>query len=218
AIYSETERDSLHVRLADECWPVRSELRYGDLEEVLAIAQQSGADAIHPGYGFLAERADFAQACADAGVVFIGPKPAIIAQLQNKIDSLERVAGAGYRVPNHSEVALLPDDGELLDAMGADMGYPLVVKSCSGGRGRGERVISSPAHLNEMVAQARREALKIYGNERIYLERAIYPAHQIAVQILADAHGNRVRSGRARGFAADEQSEADRGIAGALPL
>ena len=199
AIFSQSERDSLHVRLADECAQVHSEERYGDRDEVLAIAQRTGADAIHPGYGFLAEDAEFARLCADAGIVFIGPGPDVITALKNKIYSMETVREAGYGVPVHSETAAAGDDINLLKSMAADLGYPLVLKACSGGRGRGSRVIGKPERLERTVTVARNEARRIYGDDRLYLEKVIAPSHYVAVQILADEQGNVVHLGEREG-------------------
>ncbi len=199
ALYGNSDRDSLHVRLADECMPVTSELRYGDKDEVLALAKQTGADAIHPGYGFLAEEADFAQMCADAGVAFIGPPPQVTARLRNKIDAQEAVNRAGFDTPPHSETSFGAGDFALLQAAAADMGYPLVVKSCRGGRGRGERVVNSPDELAHKVDAARREARMIYGDENVYLEQVIAPSHHISVQILADGADNIIHLGEREG-------------------
>jgi acetyl/propionyl-CoA carboxylase alpha subunit len=199
ALYGSSDRDSLHVRLADECMPVTSELRYGDKDEVLALARQTGADAIHPGYGFLAEEADFAQMCADAGVAFIGPPPQVIARLRNKIDTLEAANRAGFDTPLHSETSFGAQDFALMQAAAADMGYPLVVKSCRGGRGRGERVINSPDELARKVDAARREARMIYGDESVYLEQVIAPSHHISVQILGDFAGSIIHLGEREG-------------------
>lgn len=199
ALYSRNDRDSLHVRLADECMPVLSQQRYADQDEVLAIAEATGADAIHPGYGFLAEQPDFVRACVEKGIAFIGPPPEVIEQLQNKIDTMETVSSAGYLVPSHSEAAVGENEDELLQAMADDVGYPLVLKGCSGGRGRGSRVVFSADALMETARIARREAFKIYGNTRLYVEKAIAPSHYVAVQILGDQQGNIVHLGEREG-------------------
>lgn len=199
AVYTESDRDSLHVRLADECLPLHSELRYGDIKEILELALAYGADAIHPGYGFLAERPEFAQACADVGVTFIGPPADVIAALQVKINSMDTAASAGFYVPDHSESSCTPYDEEALQAAAEDLGFPVVVKACRGGRGRGSRVVYKPEKLLKTVAQASREAAMIYGDSRLYLERAIAPSHYVAVQILADNEGNMVHLGEREG-------------------
>lgn len=199
AIYSSTERDSLHVRLADEAYPVLSEERYGSADEILAIARKTGADAIHPGYGFLAEQPDFVRRCADNGIVFIGPPPEAIEQFQNKISTMEIVRSAGFNVPEHSEVATGEDDLALLQSMADDLGYPLVIKACRGGRGRGSRVVVNAEAVASSAASARREAMKVYGNNQLYLEKVIAPSHYVAVQILGDSAGNIVHLGEREG-------------------
>lgn len=199
ALYSETDRDSLHVRLADECYPLTSELRYGDKHEVLERAQLCGADAIHPGYGFLAEEADFAQACEDAGIVFIGPPPEVIARVRNKIDALHAAASAGIRTPQISEQSFHADETEALEAAANDLGFPLVVKSCKGGRGRGERVVMNAEALQQLLGESRREAQMIYGSDIVYLERVIAPSHHISVPVIGDNAGTLLHLGEVEG-------------------
>ena len=199
ALFSAAERDSLHVRLADECYPVTSPLRYGDKQEVLEIARACGADAIHPGYGFLAEEPDFTEMCEAAGIAFIGPPPAVIAHLRDKVDTLGLVERAGYPTPPHSPCGFEGGEMAALEAEATRLGYPLVIKSCRGGRGRGERVISKPAQLAEDVGAAQREAAMIYGSDRMYLERAIPHSHNVSVQLVADRHGAIVHLGEREG-------------------
>lgn len=199
AVYSATDRDSLHVRLANECLPVATDLRYADKDEVLALALQCGADAIHPGYGFLAEEADFAQMCADAGVTFIGPPPDVIARVRDKLGTLAQVEAAGLAVPPHSSASFRSDESEALEAAARKLGFPLVIKSCKGGRGRGERVVMNEAELRPVLAEARREAAMIYGSDIVYLERAVAPSHHIAVPIVADALGKIIYLGEVEG-------------------
>ena len=199
AIYSETDRNALHVRLADECYPITSEKRYGDGEEVLRIAQDCGADAIHPGYGFLAEQPEFVEACGAAGITFIGPPAAVIRTLRRKIPSLELVESAGFATPPHSESFVTAHEVALLTAQADDLGYPLVVKSCRGGRGRGSRIVDRPEKLQEAVARSQREAANIFGSDEVYLERAIAPSRHVEVQILGDQHGNIVHLGERDG-------------------
>ncbi len=199
ALYTPADRDSLHVRLADEAMMLQSPLRYGDADEVLAIAKKLGADAIHPGYGFLAEEADFAERCAAEGIVFIGPPPALLRTLRNKVEAMETVKRAGYRVPLYAE---LPDEeveATYLTQRAEEVGFPLVVKSARGGRGRGARVVMKADKLLDAVNAARREAQLIYGDARLYLERVIAPSHYLVVQVLADQHGNMVHLGEREG-------------------
>lgn len=199
AIYSEADRDSLHVRLADECFPITSELRYSDKSEVLAVALACGADAIHPGYGFLAEEADFAQSCADVGITFIGPPPEVIARVRNKIESMQAVTAAGFKTPAISGRSFHADETEALEAAAAELGYPLVIKSCKGGRGRAERVVMAPEELARALGEARREARMIYGADAVYMEKAIAPSHHISVPVVADDFGALVQLGEVEG-------------------
>ena len=199
ALYTLSDRDSLHVRLASEAVQLQSPLRYGDADEILEIAQRFGVDAIHPGYGFLAEEAGFAERCAQAGIVFIGPPAAVLTAVRHKLDAMQLVRTAGYQVPNFVD---LPDDLIDADAMATlaeQIGYPLIVKSARGGRGRGARVVMHPERLAESVQAARREAMMIYGDDHVYLERAIVPSHYVVVQVLGDRHGNLVHLGEREG-------------------
>lgn len=199
ALYTRSDRDSLHVRLAGEAVQLQGPLRYGGADEILEIAQRFGADAIHPGYGFLAEEADFVARCTQAGIVFIGPPPAVINAVRNKLDAMARVLEAGYCVPSFVD---LPDEVEEPEAMARiaeQIGYPLIVKSARGGRGRGARVVMRPARLAEYVAAARRESMMIYGSSHVYLERAIAPSHYVVVPVLADSFGNIVHLGEREG-------------------
>ena len=199
ALYSSTERDSLHVRLADECMPILSEKRYGDVQEVLAIAQQTGADAIYPGYGFLAEESECIQRCNQAGVTFIGPPVEAVQLCKAKLEMMLKAEEMGYLTPGHSPESATADEVDKLRAMAADVGYPLVIKSCRGGRGRGSRVVDSPDSLIELARSAAREAERIYGDDRLYLERAMSPSHYVVVQILGDNQGNIIHLGEREG-------------------
>jgi acetyl/propionyl-CoA carboxylase alpha subunit len=199
ALYTSADRDSLHVRLADEAHMLHSPNRYGDADEVLAIAQKTGAAAIHPGYGFLAEEAGFAERCADEGIVFIGPPPSVIRSVRDKIEAMEAVKRAGYRVPLYADLPGADAEEAALQQAANSVGYPLIVKSARGGRGRGARVVMRADGLSEAVRAARYEAELIYGDDHLYVERAIAPSHYLAVQVLADAHGNIVHLGEREG-------------------
>ena len=216
ALYTLADRDSLHVRLADEAMQLHSPLRYGDADEVLAIARQLGADAIHPGYGFLAEEADFAERCAQEGITFIGPSPAVTRSLRNKVQGHGHGQASGLLRAAYAELADGELDEDYLTQRAAEVGYPLVVKSAIGGRGRGARVVMKADRLLESVDAARREAKMIYGDSHMYLERVIAPSHYVVVQVLADASREYGAPGRTRGFTVTPQPEADRGIAGAI--
>lgn len=199
ALYTAADRDSLHVRLADEVRLLQSPNRYGDADEVLAIAQETGAEAIHPGYGFLAEEAGFAERAAAAGIVFIGPPPAVIRAVRNKMEAMEAVKRAGYRVPLYADLPDAGADEAALLQVAQEIGFPLVVKSARGGRGRGARVVLRADKLIEAVRAARYEAELIYSDSHLYLERVVAPSHYLAVQVLADAHGNLVHLGEREG-------------------
>ncbi len=199
ALYDATDRESLHVRLADECVELRSDLGYLDGPRIIRIAQETGAEAIHPGYGFLSEQPDFVRACEEAGVVFIGPSSDVIAVVRQKIEMLDKAEAAGFATPKHSSVSFQPQEQELYQAEAEALGFPMLVKACSGGRGRATRMVRKPAALDTAVQQAGTEARMVYGSDSLYLERAILPASYIDVQVLADRHGNMVHLGERDG-------------------
>jgi acetyl-CoA carboxylase, biotin carboxylase subunit len=192
ALYDASDRGSLHVRLADQCVELRSERGYLDQQEILRIARETGAGAIHPGYGFLAEEASFIAACEQAGIIFVGPPSATVAMLRNKLATLERVAAAGFAVPRFSAVSFGDYDTGRLGAEAERLGYPLVIKSCSGGRGRGTRLVRGPDRLEKAVCQARAEGQAVFGSREIYLEQAILPSRYVEVSMLGDRFGNLV--------------------------
>lgn len=201
ALYEASDRGSLHVRLADQCVQLRSSLGFLDGDAVLEIARETGADAIHPGYGFLAEEASFIRACRAAGLVFVGPPAAVVSGVRNKIDALERARSAGFQTVLHSTRTFAPDELYELQLAAEGIGYPLVIKSCRGGRGAGERLVMRPQKLEMAVHQAQAEAQAVYGDQRVYLEKAILPAQQIGVQILADSDGRAIHLGEREGSA-----------------
>lgn len=195
ALYDESDRGSLHVRLADECVLLRSEHGYLDQQDVIRIAHETGAEAIHPGYGFLAERPEFIAQCESAGLTFIGPSSTSVATMRNKIATLDRARLAGFSVPRHSPNAFEPNDLPALRDAATRLGYPLVVKSCSGGRGRTTRLVRSAAALDSAVQRTQAESFAIFGNRRVYLEQALLPSRTIEVAILGDTHGNLIQLG-----------------------
>ncbi len=199
ALYDASDRDSLHVRLADQCIELNSPLGYMDRDLILRIAQETGVEAIHPGYGFLSEQADFALACEQAGIVFIGPSSSVIATVRRKLEALDTAQTAGFSTPQRSSVSFYPHEQEIYQAEAADLGFPLFVKACSGGRGRATRLVRDPKLLDQAVRQAANEARVVYGNDSLYLEHAILPVHYIDVQILADNYGNMVHLGERDG-------------------
>ncbi len=195
AVFSDIDRTALHVRYADEAYPVGpapARDSYLRIDKLIDVARRAGADAVHPGYGFLAENAEFAAACREAGLVFIGPTPESIETMGDKVAARQTVARAG--------VPLIPGtprdlrDEELL-AAAAQLGYPVLVKASAGGGGKGMRLVREPADLLPALAAARREALAAFGNESVYLEKAIEGARHVEIQILADTHGNTIYLG-----------------------
>jgi acetyl-CoA carboxylase biotin carboxylase subunit len=193
AVYSECDRSALHVRLADEAWPIGpspAAESYLRIDAIVDAAKKAGATLVHPGYGFLAENEDFAQACVDAGLTFVGPPPAAIAQMGSKTAARQAAIRAGVPVVPGTE-SPLPDgatDAEIA-AEAARIGYPIVVKAVSGGGGKGMRDVNAPADLAPAVRVARSEAKAAFGDASVYLERRIVGPRHIEIQLLADAHG-----------------------------
>lgn len=199
ALYDESDRGSLHVRLADECVLLDRPGDLFDRQKIIAIAQKTGVDAIHPGYGFLAEEADFISACQEAGITFIGPPAEIVDALRNKIQTLQTARAAGFPTPDYAGVSFGEENLQIIDAEAEKLGYPVIIKSCSGGRGRGERLAKAPRHLAKAVRRSQAMGQAVYGNKRVYLEKAILPAYQIGVQIVADKFGNIIHFGEREG-------------------
>ncbi len=199
SLYHPADRSSLHVRLADESLCLETPPGFQDGEAILQIARQCHADAIHPGYGFLAEREDFIYACQDAGITFIGPPAAVVGALRQKVDALRRARAAGFPVVPHSCILFTDFDPADLRLEAESLGYPLVIKSCRGGRGRGERLVWDAARLEKAVRAAQSEAQTVYGDPCVYLEKAILPAHQIGVQVVGDRFGNLIHLGDREG-------------------
>ena len=194
AVYSEADRQALHVRFADEAYllgPAPSRESYLRGDKIIAIAKKCGADAIHPGYGFLAERADFAQACADAGIIFIGPKPSAIAAMGDKMIARNTVAAAGVPVVPGTEGEGSLSDDELL-TIAPKIGFPLLIKATAGGGGKGMREVQNIAEMPALLHAARREAEASFGDGNVYLEKLVEGARHIEIQILADTHGNTI--------------------------
>jgi pyruvate carboxylase len=194
AIYSQEDRFGLHRTKADEAYLVGEGKgaieAYLDIADILRIAHQAHADAIHPGYGFLAENPEFAAACAAAGVIFVGPSPETMRVLGNKVAARNLAQQAG--VPVMPATPPLP--AEFADAarLAAAVGYPVMLKASWGGGGRGMRVIEDEAQLAELLPVARREARAAFGNDEVYLEKLVRRARHLEVQILGDLHGNLV--------------------------
>jgi 3-methylcrotonyl-CoA carboxylase alpha subunit len=191
AVYSEADRDSRHAALADLALPIGpapAAESYLAVSRHLDAARRASADAIHPGYGFLAENAGFAAACEEAGLIFVGPPAAVIAQMGSKIEARARAVEAG--LPVVPGVTPESQDDPALRAAARRIGYPLLVKASAGGGGKGMRVVTDPAGLEEACASARHEAGAAFGDSTIYVERLIERPRHVEVQVLGDAHGH----------------------------
>jgi acetyl-CoA carboxylase, biotin carboxylase subunit len=193
AIYSECDRSALHVRHADRAYAIGpSEPRdsYLNIGRIIDVARRSGADAVHPGYGFLAENAAFARAVQDAGITFIGPEPAAIDAMGSKTAARRAAIRAGVPVVPGTEQPLAADQPAAdIAAAAAAVGYPLLVKAVAGGGGKGMRVVADAADLSGAIRAARSEAQTAFGDAAVYLERRLIRPRHIEVQILGDSHG-----------------------------
>jgi len=197
AVFSEIDRHSLHVRYADEAYllgPAPSRESYLRGDKILDIARKCGAQAIHPGYGFLAERADFAQACLDAGIAFVGPKPSSIAAMGDKAVARATVTKAGVPVVPGTEGEGALRDDELL-GLAPQIGLPLLIKATAGGGGKGMREVRKLEEMPGLLVAARREAEASFGDGNVYLEKLLEGARHIEIQILADTQGNVIHLG-----------------------
>ena len=194
AIYANEDRFALHRFKADESYLVGDGKKpiaaYLDIDGIIRIAKQTKVDAIHPGYGFLSENPDFAEACIRAGITFIGPRPEIMRELGNKVAA--RALAERVGVPVVPATGALPDDQETCRRLAAGIGYPLMLKASWGGGGRGMRAITGESELLPAIEAARREAAAAFGNDEVYLEKMVLRARHVEVQILGDLHGNRV--------------------------
>src|SRR5258708_38084270 len=193
AVYSDADRTALHVRGSDEAYligPAPAVESYLRIDKVLDVAKRSGAEAIHPGYGFLSENATFAQACADAGVKFIGPTPYAIEMMGSKTRARQEMEKAGVPVvAGTSRGIASPEEGE---EVAARIGYPVMLKAAAGGGGKGMRLVRSREELRSALESARSEAQRSFGDGEVYIEKAIINPRHIEMQVLADDHGNTV--------------------------
>jgi acetyl-CoA carboxylase biotin carboxylase subunit len=190
AVYSQADAGALHTRVADEAFeigPAEAAQSYLNTERVLAAAKASGAQAVHPGYGFLAENAGFAEAVQAADLIWVGPPPAAMRAMGDKAGARARMEEAGVPVlPGYQG----KDDPAALRKAADSIGYPVLLKAAGGGGGMGQRVVNSAAELDEAIASARREALHTFGDERLIVEKYLAQARHIEVQVLGDEHGN----------------------------
>jgi acetyl-CoA/propionyl-CoA carboxylase, biotin carboxylase, biotin carboxyl carrier protein len=196
AVYSEIDRDAPHVREADEAFligPAVPAESYLNIAKIIETAKEAGADAIHPGYGFLAENAEFARACAEAGIVFVGPPPEAIEAMGSKTRAREIMAEAGVPiVPGATEPAA---DLKAAKKQAEEAGYPVACKAAGGGGGKGFRVAMTPDDLEEAFEGAAREGEKFFSDDRVYVERYLEDPRHVEVQVLADSQGNVIHLG-----------------------
>jgi len=193
AVYSEVDRASLHVRKADEAYPIgpaSASDSYLRIDKILDVARRSGAEAIHPGYGFLSENAKFARACAEAGVKFIGPRPESMELMGSKTRARQEMEKAGIPlVPGTSRGLASPEEAE---QVAERIGYPVMLKAAAGGGGKGMRLVPTRQDLGSALEAAQSEAQRSFGDGEVYIEKAIVDPRHIEMQVLADEHGNTV--------------------------
>ncbi len=193
AVYSEADRGALHVQLADEArllGPPPPPESYLKIEAILDAAHSTGAEAVHPGYGFLAENAEFSRACAEAGIQFIGPGPDAISRMGDKLEARRSVEQLGVPlIPGTLGEKMSVDD---LVTSSADIGFPVMVKAVGGGGGKGMRVVEKEEELRSSIETASSEAMKAFGNGEVYLERCLFDSRHVELQVVRDRHGNAV--------------------------
>ncbi|MEW4370404.1 acetyl-CoA carboxylase biotin carboxylase subunit [Paenibacillus kandeliae] len=196
AIYSEADRESLHVRLADEAYcvgPTLSKDSYLNLTNLMSIATLTECDAVHPGYGFLAENADFAEICESCNITFIGPSPDAINRMGDKSEAKRTMLEAGVPVIPGSD-GIVEDLNEAVK-IAREIGYPVIIKATAGGGGKGIRLAEDEESLVKQITNAQQEAEKAFGNGGVYLEKFLTGMKHVEVQIIADRHGNAVHLG-----------------------
>ena len=196
AVYSTADARALHVEMADEAvaiGPASAAQSYLSAERIIGACRQTGADALHPGYGFLSEQASFAEMLAAAGIVFIGPNPRAIRSMGDKIEAKKSAAAAGVSVvPGHVGVVKSPQEAE---AIAEHIGYPVMIKASAGGGGKGMRIARATAELREGFERAAAEAASAFGDDRLFIEKYIDNPRHIEIQVLGDKHGNVVHLG-----------------------
>ncbi|MBX9666280.1 MAG: acetyl-CoA carboxylase biotin carboxylase subunit [Candidatus Obscuribacterales bacterium] len=190
AIFSDPDKDGKHVQLADEKWRLDGQPGkvYLDYQQILDIAKRASVDAIHPGYGFLSENSEFAQACIDQGIKFIGPAPDVIKRMGSKVESRRVMSQAGVPVvPGTTDPVT---DPEVVKKLGIEYGYPLAIKASAGGGGRGLRVVRKDEDVENALSGAQREGASYFGSAEVYVEKYLDKPRHIEVQVLGDEHGN----------------------------
>ena len=196
AVYSDLDRDALHVRLADEAYALGGQTAaesYIDADKVLDVIERSGAEAVHPGYGFFSENSDFAKRITDMGVTFIGPPPAAIDVMGDKISARLAAEKVGvHGVPGTTDI--ITDPAQVI-AFGDEHGYPIAIKAAYGGGGRGMKVVAGPDEVAAALESAQREALAYFGRDECYMERFLTGPRHVEVQVMCDTHGNAVYLG-----------------------
>ena len=196
AVYSEADEDALHVSMADEAVPIGpapAADSYLVIDKIVAACRLAGAEAVHPGYGFLSERADFARALEQAGIVFIGPNAQAIAAMGDKIAAKTLAAAAGVStVPGH--LGVIEDEAQAL-RIAEEIGYPVMIKASAGGGGKGMRIAQTSAEVAEGLARARSEAKSSFGDARVFIEKFIVDPRHIEIQVLGDKHGQVIHLG-----------------------
>lgn len=193
AVYSDADRRSLHVRYADEAYhigPSPSSESYLNGDRIIEVALKAGVDAIHPGYGFLSENAEFARKCAEAGIIFIGPDPEAINRMGDKITARQTMIAAGVPVVPGTQQKV--SDMDSVRKVVEEIGLPVIIKASAGGGGKGMRLVRKPEELISAVKMAQSEALSAFGDDTVYIEKYVESPHHIEFQILADRHGNTV--------------------------
>jgi len=196
AVFSDADRGALHVRLADEAYhigPPPSSESYLVIDNIIEVAKKAGAEAIHPGYGFLAENARFAGACKDAGIVFIGPPPEAIEMMGDKMAARKAMMAASVPIVPGTEMAV-EEEQQAIDIAGK-IGFPILIKAAAGGGGKGMRIVADESEIKSGVRGARSEAKSAFGDDRIYIEKYLARPRHIEIQIIADTHGKCVYLG-----------------------
>ena len=197
AVYSTADKELMHIRLADDAvciGPASAAESYLNIPAIVAAAEISGATAIHPGYGFLAENADFAERVTDSGFIFIGPEADTIRLMGNKVSAIEAMKKAGVPCVPGSDGPLTDDNNEILK-MARDIGYPVIIKAASGGGGRGMRVVHNEKDIVKSVSLTRAEARAAFGDDTVYMEKFLTTPRHVEIQVLADGQGNAIYLG-----------------------